>query len=144
MKYIDASRTVSLRLHLESNCQPYHQPLYLELPWSADYQLDVDKHPREAIIYIFDKMVELSFSKPVKQTLRQKLYIDYQRVKMSPSTFESIPINTMNLNYFLIKDKQGILMDKKELDKLWRINYPFMCSVQEDREYFVCDIKNIR
>lgn len=143
LKYIDASRTMSLRVRFESNCMPYYQPMYLELPWSRDFDLTADNHPREALLNIFDRELTLSFSKPVKLTLRRKLYIDYHTVRVSPSNY-STPVNVALLNFFTVKDKEGdIFIEKENLDKLWSVDYPFLCGVQSNKQFFVCDIKNI-
>lgn len=143
-QFIDASRTLSLRLRFESNCMPYHQPLYLELPWNVDYGLEMDSHPTEVMIYLFDRLLGMTFSQPVKQVLMRKTYINYHQVKVSPSNYKHRSVSTTNLNYFLVKGTEGeYLMNKKDLEKLWSVDYPYLCSVQENRQYFVCDIKNI-
>ena len=143
-QYIDISRTMSLRLRFESNCQPYHQPLYLELPWSRDYELTQKAHPKEVTIYLFDKLIDLKFSKPKKKVIEGKRFLNYLNVKVKPSSFGSKAIYTPTTNFFLIKDKDNnFFMSKHELDRLWSIDHPYMCSIQENKQYFVCDIRNI-
>ena len=141
-QFIEATRTVSLRLRFESNCQPYHQPLYLELPWQNGYDLTIKKHPKEMMFIIFDIMVNMKFYKPKKILKDQVRTINYTNVDISIGKSSLKKMDTTHINYYLIKNKENnFFMSKQELDDLWKIDYPYLCSVQQKNKYFVCDIK---
>ena len=141
LRYFDRTSTMELRVHLESNCKPYYLPLYFELPWEVFEDLTVGAHPRNVSIYFFEKNYELHYSNPVHITLEDKLAIDYHTVTLIPSNYEDQELDATQLNENILETRDGgVIFSKEQVDSLWQIDHPVLCSIQNGKTQMVCEI----
>ena len=128
-------------MHLESNCKPYYLPIYFELPWEVFENLSMSVHPKNVSLYILEKNYELHYKSPVHITLEDKIAVDYHDVMLVPGNYSDMYLDATQLNENILEHKNGgVIFDKASIDRLWSIDHPVLCSIQNGKTQMVCEI----
>jgi len=139
LKYVGATTTMEFRLGLKSSCSDFDSYNFFLLPYNVNFGLSQNKHPKQVILQLFEKVYQFNFTAPKPEGKLNYFNINYQFVTIRPSKNRRSIFTFAPNNQLLMTDSVS-LFSRENISTLMYKHNPCICELSASRNTMFCKI----